>query len=34
MKIATGRTLYFEEGELLIPPDFVTTAEEKTAGFP
>lgn len=34
MKIATGRTLYLEEGELLPKPDFDTTAEEKKAGFP
>lgn len=34
IKIATGRTLYLEEGELLIPPTFVTTSEEKGAGFP
>jgi hypothetical protein len=25
---------YFEEGELLVPPEFATTREEKTAGFP
>lgn len=34
LKIATGRTLYLEEGELLNPPNFKTTAEEKKAGFP
>jgi hypothetical protein len=34
MKIATGRTLYLEEGELLIPPVFTPTAEEERAGFP
>jgi len=31
---ATGRILYLEEGELLIPPNFLTTANEKRAGFP
>lgn len=34
MKIATGRTLYLEEGELLPKPVFDTTTEEKKAGFP
>lgn len=34
LKIATGRTLYLEEGELMLPPNFKTTAEEKKAGFP
>jgi hypothetical protein len=34
MKIATGRTLYLEEGELLISPVFTPTAEEERAGFP
>lgn len=28
------RELYFEEGELRVPPDFNTTAEETRAGFP
>jgi hypothetical protein len=26
--------LYFEEGELRMPPTFATTPEEKQAGFP
>ena len=34
LSIATGRTLYLEEGELMLPPNFNATAEEKRAGFP
>jgi len=34
LKIATDRTLYLEEGELMLPPNFKTTDEEKRAGFP
>lgn len=34
LRIATGRTLYLEEGELMLPPNFNATAEENRAGFP
>jgi hypothetical protein len=34
LKIQVGEELYFEEGELSLPPDFSTTAEERKAGFP
>jgi hypothetical protein len=31
--VAAVREFYFEEGELAVPPNFETTAEEKKAGF-
>lgn len=36
LKIATGRTLYLEEGDLMVPPipGDQTTEQEKKAGFP
>jgi hypothetical protein len=34
IQVEVNRELYFEEGELLVPPDFTTTSEEKQAGFP
>lgn len=35
LRIATGRTLYLEEGELMMPPLIdIATTEEKKAGFP
>lgn len=35
LRIATGRTLYLEEGELLLPAKMTsTTDEERQAGFP
>jgi hypothetical protein len=33
IQIQAARELYFEDGELLIPPKFPQTAEEKKAGF-
>lgn len=33
VKLDAGREVYFEEGELSIPPRFHQTAEEKRAGF-
>jgi hypothetical protein len=33
VKIVLNRELYFEEGELRVPPVFDTTAEEKKSGF-
>ena len=32
--VEVDREIYFEEGELRVPPDFNPTAEEKQAGFP
>jgi hypothetical protein len=32
--VRVERELYFEEGELRMPPTFATTPEEKQAGFP
>jgi hypothetical protein len=34
IQVEIGPELYFEEGELTLPPDFKTTPEEKLAGFP
>jgi hypothetical protein len=34
LHVEVGAELYFEEGELKLPPDFNTTPEEKLAGFP
>jgi hypothetical protein len=34
IEVEVGAELYFEEGELRLPPNFGTTAEEKLAGFP
>jgi hypothetical protein len=34
MKLLVGKEIYLEEGELLVPPLFATTATEKAAGFP
>jgi hypothetical protein len=34
MQIASGRTLYLEEGELSSPPNYKTTDEERRARFP
>jgi hypothetical protein len=34
MQVEVDRELYFEEGELRVPPDFESTSEEKQAGFP
>jgi hypothetical protein len=34
VQIEVGGELYFEEGELRVPPDFDTTPEEDRAGFP
>jgi hypothetical protein len=34
IQVEVNRELYFEEGELRVPPDFQTTSAEKQAGFP
>lgn len=34
IQVEVNRELYFEEGELLVPPDFQTTSAEEQAGFP
>lgn len=34
VRVAVARELYFEEGELRVPPEFQQTPEEKAAGFP
>jgi hypothetical protein len=34
IQVEVNREFYLEEGELLVPPDFETTAAEKQAGFP
>ena len=34
VQVEVNRELYFEEGELRVPPDFSTTSAEKQAGFP
>jgi hypothetical protein len=33
VRLTAGREIYFEEGELLIPPQFNSTVEEKQSGF-
>jgi len=33
LEVRTGTEFYFEEGELLVPPTFDSTPEEKAAGF-
>ncbi|HEX8493018.1 MAG TPA: twin-arginine translocation signal domain-containing protein [Pyrinomonadaceae bacterium] len=33
LQITAGREFYFEEGELLLPPTFDPTGEEKSSGF-
>ena len=34
IQVEVSRELYFEEGELQVPPDFTTTSVEQEAGFP
>jgi hypothetical protein len=34
IQIKIAKELYFEEGELRVPPNFNTTPEERRAGFP
>jgi hypothetical protein len=34
IQVEVTRELYFEEGELRVPPDFQTTSAEDQAGFP
>jgi hypothetical protein len=34
IQVEVGRELYFEEGELRVPPVFNTTPEERRSGFP
>jgi len=34
IQVEVTREIYFEEGELRVPPDFNTTSAEKQAGFP
>lgn len=34
LQIKAGKELYFEDGELRLPAEFATTAEERAAGFP
>jgi hypothetical protein len=34
LQVDVDAELYFEEGELRVPPEFATTLEEKKAGFP
>jgi len=34
LELQAGKEIYLEEGELLVPPQFATTAAEKAAGFP
>jgi hypothetical protein len=34
IQVEVTRELYFEEGELRVPPDFNTTSAEQQAGFP
>jgi hypothetical protein len=33
LTVEAARELYFEEGELAVPPNFDPTAEETKAGF-
>jgi hypothetical protein len=34
IQVEIAKELYFEEGELRVPPNFNTTPEERRAGFP
>jgi hypothetical protein len=34
IQVEVDREFYFEEGELRVPPNFLTASAEKQAGFP